>query len=107
MLITYRRVGTRAVLPALIAAGVLVVIGGLAAMIAVAILAVVGVIAFGMTVLRALGLGGRRHRSAFRAGAGADADKTIEGVVVTQSSPDGDRGLTLSRRPPPRAEDRP
>lgn len=77
-------------LPALVAAGVLVMIGGIAAMIAVATLVVGGVVAFGITVLRAFGLGESKRRLTFEADKTIEgADKTIEGIVVNRSSSDG------------------
>jgi hypothetical protein len=80
MFVTYHRVGRSALLPALAAAGVLVIIGGIAAMIAVTTLAIVAIVAVGIKVLRAFGLGGPRRSLALR------ADDTIEGVVVNRSS---------------------
>jgi hypothetical protein len=81
MLFTYRRVGRIPVLPVLAAAGALVVLGGLAALIAVTALAVAGVVAFGIRLLRAVGLLGVRsdRRPAVRGG------DIIEGVVVNRS----------------------
>jgi hypothetical protein len=100
MFITYHRVGRIALLPALAVAGVVVVIGGIAAVIAVATLAVFGVVALSITVLRAFVFGGRKRRLAF------EADKTIEGVVVTRSSSDGEPSPTSLRGPALRAADR-
>jgi hypothetical protein len=88
MFVTYHRVGRSAVLPALAAAGVLVIVGGIAAMIAVATLAIVAVVAVGIKVLRAFGLGGPKRSLTFR------ADDTIEGVVVKRSSA---RNVSLTR----------
>ena len=91
MFITYHRAGRIAVLPALALVAGLVVIGGIAAMIAAATLVVVGVAAFGISVLRALGLGGRKRRATFEADS---ADRTIEGVVVARSSLDDEPSAT-------------
>ena len=98
MFITYHRVGKSAVLPALAAAGALVVIGGIAAMIAVAAFAAAGAVACGIAVLRACGLGGRTRTPE------SDAGRTIEGTVVTRSSSDGEPSLTRWRGPALRAE---
>ena len=93
MLITYRRVGSGAVLPAVAAAGVFVIVGGIAATIAVTALSVVAVVAVGTRVLRAFGVGAATRRLAF------DADQTIEGVVVNRSSVGSEPGVTPRREP--------
>jgi hypothetical protein len=92
MFITYRRVGGSALLPALAAAGVLVIVGGIAATIAVAALAVVTVAAVGIRVSRAFGLEGFRTR-------GVDGNNTIEGVVVNRPSVDGQSSFTQEPEP--------
>ena len=93
MFIAYRRVGRSAVLPALAAAGVLVIVGGIAAMIAVTALAVVGVVVLGVRLLHALGLGRTKRPVAF------PADNTIEGIVVSRSPADSEPSLTQSQGP--------
>lgn len=75
MVFTYRRVGTIPVLPALAAAGALVMVGGIAA----TIVAIVGVVGYGTRLLRALGLVGTTR--ALR----THSDDIIEGVVVNRS----------------------
>ena len=82
MFITYYRyrIGRSAVLPALAAAGVLVIVGGIAAIIAATTLAVVGSIVLGIRLLHALGLGGTTRPLT------CQADNTIEGTVVNRSS---------------------
>ena len=100
MFITYHRAGKMAVLPALAVAGVVVVLGGIAATIAVTALVVVGVTACGLSVLRAVGLGGRPR------GPAVGPDEIIEGVVVSRSSVDDEpvlltpRGSAQSSPPP-------
>jgi hypothetical protein len=74
MFFTYHRVGRIPVLPALAAAGALVIVGG----IAVTTLAIVGVVAFGTRLLRASGLLGAERPRAFQ------PDDTIEGTVVNR-----------------------
>ena len=91
MFISYHRVGKSAVLPALVAAGLLVLVGGIAAIVAVTTLAIAGVVAIGITVLRAFGLGGSRRRMAFH------DDKTIEGIVLNRSSSDSEPSVTKSQ----------
>jgi hypothetical protein len=76
MFITYGRVGRSAVLPAVAAAGAIVVVGG----IAVTILAIVGVVGFGTRLLRTFGLVGTERALA------SQGDDVIEGVVVNRSS---------------------
>ena len=76
MQFTYHRVGRIPVLPALAAAGALVIVGG----IAVTILAIVGVVRFGTRLLRTMGLV-RTRPALFSQG-----DDVIEGVVVDRSS---------------------
>jgi hypothetical protein len=93
MFITYHRIGRSAALPALAGAGVLVIVGGIAATIAVTALAFGAVVAVGARVLHAFGLGGTRRPLAFQ------ADNTIEGVVVNRSSADSEPNLTQQRRP--------
>lgn len=93
MFISYHRVGKSAVLPALAAVGLLVMVGGIAAIVAVTTLAIAGVVAFGLTVLRAVGLGGTRRRLAFY------DDKTLEGIVVNRSSSDSEPSITESQGP--------
>ena len=79
MFFTYSRVGRIPVLPALAAAGALVIVGGMAVTIAVATLAVVGVVACGARLLRTFRLAPSERRPACE-----DRD-TIEGVVVNES----------------------
>ena len=76
MFLTYRHVGKIPVLPALAAAGALVVVGA----IAVTILAILGVVACGTRLLRAFGLALPSRRLPLQRGA------TVEGIVVTRSS---------------------
>lgn len=76
MLITYHRVGRIRVLPALAAAGAMVMVGG----IAVAILAIVGIVWCGAWLLRAVGL------VPTKAGPAAQSDDIIEGTVVHRSA---------------------
>ena len=76
MFVTYRHVGKIPVLPALAAAGALVIVGG----IAVTILAIVGVVACGAKLLRAFGLLLPEQRLPFQ------RVDTVEGIVVTRSS---------------------
>ena len=80
MFVTYHRVGRSAVLPALAAAGVLVIVGGIAAVIAVTTLAVGAVVVVGIRLFQALGLGRTKRPLDFQ------ADNTIEGVVVDRDS---------------------
>lgn len=75
MFFTYHRVGRIPVLPALAAAGALVIVGG----IAVTTLAIVGAVACGTRLLRAFGLAPAERRLAFQ------DRETIEGVVVNRS----------------------
>ena len=79
MFVTYHRVGRIPVLPALAAAGALIIVGG----IAVTILAIVGVVACSARALRAFGIVVAEPRLPFEAG------DTIEGVVVHRSSSAG------------------
>jgi hypothetical protein len=76
MFFTYHRVGRIPVLPALAAAGAIVIVGG----IAVTILAIVGVVGFGTRLLRTFGLVGTERALA------SQGDDVIEGVVVNRSS---------------------
>ena len=76
MLFTYHRAGKIPVLPALAAAGAVVIVGG----IAVTILAIVGVIGFGTRLLRTFGLVGTERALASEGG------DVIEGVVVSRPS---------------------
>jgi len=73
MFVIYHRVGRIPVLPALAAAGAIVIVSG----IAVTILAIVGVVGFGTRLLRTFGLVGTG-----RAPASYGGDDVIEGVVV-------------------------
>ena len=75
MFFTYHRVGRIPVLPALAAAGALVIVGG----IAVTILAIVGVVGFGTMLLRTFGLVRTERALA------SEGDDVIEGVVVNRS----------------------
>jgi hypothetical protein len=79
MFFTYHRVGKIPVLPALAAAGALVIVGGIAVTIAVTTLAIVGVVAGSVRLLRTLGLAPAERRLAFQ------DHETIEGVVVNRS----------------------
>lgn len=76
MFFTYHRAGRIPVLPALAAAGALVIVCG----IAVTTLAIVGVVACGIRLLRAVGLVPAERQLPFQ---GHD---TIEGVVVNRSA---------------------
>lgn len=76
MVVTYHRVGTGAVLAALVAAGMVIVVGGIGVTIAVATLAVMSVLRVGVRLAHALGL-----RQTTPAPAG-QADTIIDGVVV-------------------------
>ena len=76
MQFTYHRVGRIPVLPALAAAGALVIVGG----IAVTILAIVGVVRFGTRLLRTFGLVGTRPAPR------SHGDDVIEGVVVDRGA---------------------
>ena len=72
MFFIYHRVGRIPVLPALAAAGAIVIVSG----IAVTILAIVGVVGFGTRLLRTFGLVGTGRAPA------SYGDDVIEGVVV-------------------------
>ena len=76
MQFTYHRVGRIPVLPALAAAGAIVIVGG----IAVTILAIVGVVWLGTRLLRTFGLVGTKPALPSK------NDDVIEGVVVSRSS---------------------
>jgi hypothetical protein len=76
MFFTYHRVGRIPVLPAIAAAGPIVIVGG----IAVSILAIVGIVGCGAWLLRALGLMGTERAPA------SQSDDIIDGVVVHRSS---------------------
>jgi hypothetical protein len=76
MIVTYHRIGRIPVLPALAAAGALVVVGG----IAVTVLSIVGLIAWSTKALRAVGIVVAKPRLPL---AGGDI---IDGVVVHRSS---------------------
>lgn len=76
MIVMYHRVGKIPVLPALAAAGALVIVGG----IAVTVLSIVGVLAWSTKALRALGFVVAEPRLPL------ERNDTIEGVVVDQSS---------------------
>jgi hypothetical protein len=76
MFFTYQRVGRIPVLPALAAAGAIVIVGGIAA----TILTIVGVVGCGTRLLRALGLVATKRAPA------SQGDEIIEGVVVNRSS---------------------
>jgi hypothetical protein len=75
MFVTYQRIARIPVLPALAAAGALVIVGG----IAVTILAIVGVVACGTKLLRVFGFVLSERRLPFH------GDDTIDGVVVNRS----------------------
>ena len=76
MFFMYQRVGRIPVLPAIAAAGGIVIVGGIAA----TILATVGVVACATRLLRALGLVATKRATA------SQGDDIIEGVVVNRSS---------------------
>lgn len=76
MQFTYHRVGRITVLPALAAAGAIVIVGG----IAVTILTIVGVVRLGTRLLRTFGLVGTKPALP------SQGDDVIEGVVVSRSS---------------------
>ena len=76
MFFTYHRVGRIPVLPALVAAGAIVIFGGIAA----TILTIAGVVGCGARLLRALGLLGTGQAPV------SQGDGIIEGVVVKRSS---------------------
>ena len=76
MFVTYQRVGRIPVLPALAAAGAIVVVGGIAA----TILPIVGIVGCGSVLLRELGLVATKPAPA------SQGDDLIEGVVVNRSS---------------------
>ena len=79
MFLTFHRVDRIPVLPALAAAGVLAVVGG----IAVTTLAILGIVALGSKLLRAFGLVEAERRLGFQ------PDEPIEGIVVNRSSAGG------------------
>ena|SRR5688500_14310151 len=99
MFITYRRVGRSALLPALGAAGVLVIVGGIAATIAVVTVAIVGGLAGSATLLRAFGIGTTKRSFIF------PAVDTVEGVVVNRSSAVSEPRLQPAMRSLSHAED--
>jgi hypothetical protein len=76
MFFASHRAGRIPVLPALAAAGAIVVVSG----IAVTILAIVGVVGLGSRLLRRSGLVGTERALA------PESDRVIEGVVVSRSS---------------------
>lgn len=78
MIVKYHRIGRISVLPAVAAAGALVIVGG----IAVTVLSIVGVIAWSTKALRALGFVVAEPRLPL------EGDDTIEAVVVDRSSTD-------------------
>jgi len=88
MFVTYHRIGRSAVLPAVAAAAVLLIVGGIAAVSAAITLAIVGVVAVGIRLFHALVRGGTERPLAF------NGDNTIEGFVVNRSVADGEPGLT-------------
>ena len=75
MVFTYQRAGRIPVLPAIVAAGGIVIVGGVAA----TILAIVAVVACGTRLLRALGLLATQRAPA------SQGDDIIEGVVVNNT----------------------
>lgn len=80
MFFIHLRVGRIPVLPALAAAGSLIIVGSIVVTMAVTTLAIAGVVACGTRLLRALGLVGAEPPLAFQ------GDDAIEGVVVNRSS---------------------
>lgn len=76
MFFTYHRAGRLPVLPAIAAAGAIVIVGG----IAVTIFAMVGIVRCGAWLLRAVGLVGTERVLA------TQSDDIIEGIVVSRSA---------------------
>lgn len=76
MIFTYHRAGRIPLLPALAAAGAIVIVGGIAA----TILAIVGILGCGAWLLRAIGLGATER------GLATQSDDIIEGIVVNRSA---------------------